>query len=102
MRWGSCRSCCRSCWKRRSERGEGDRMTALQSPSKIKHLADLVARLGGVPLDRIRMQPPPGTATVQDVIDVLARRERRCELIEGVLVEKPMSWEASQLAIFIG
>lgn len=65
-------------------------------------MADLVARLGGVPLDRIRFQPPPGTATVQDVIDVRARREPRCELVEGVLVEKPMSYESSQLAVFLG
>jgi Uma2 family endonuclease len=29
----------------------------------IRHLAELVAWLGGVPLHRIRLHPPPGTAT---------------------------------------
>jgi hypothetical protein len=28
----------------------------------------LVHRLGGIPLERIRLHPPPGTATEQDVI----------------------------------
>jgi len=71
-------------------------------PRKIRSLADLMARLGGVPLDRIRFQPPPGTATLQDVLDVRAREDRTCELIEGVLVEKATSLEASQLAVYLG
>lgn len=33
-------------------------------------LAELVERLGGVPLDRIRCRPALGTATVQDFIDI--------------------------------
>src|SRR4029079_14760538 len=77
-------------------------MSVLQTPRKIRSLADLLARLGGVPLDRIRFQPPPGTATIQDLLDVQGRENRACELIEGVLVEKAMSWEASQLAMFLG
>lgn len=61
-------------------------------------LADLVARLGGVPLDRIRLVPTPGTATVDDVVRLHDREGLLCELIDGVLVEKPVGFEESTLA----
>ena len=67
-------------------------------PPAIETLADLVDRLGGVPLTRIRFHPYPGTATVQDVIDASRRNGKRCELVAGVLVEKPMGWNESSLA----
>jgi Uma2 family endonuclease len=70
------------------------------SPS-IKTLADLLDRLGGVPLDRIRFRPFPGTATVQDVIDVQRQEGRLCELVEGVLLEKVMGFTESRLAMFL-
>jgi Uma2 family endonuclease len=54
-------------------------------------IADLVHRLGNIPIDRIMLKPAPGTATEKDVIRYLeAPRKRLCELIDGVLVEKPM------------
>ena len=54
-------------------------------------IADLVHRLGDIPTDRIMLHPAPGTATEKDVIRYLeAPRKRLCELIDGVLVEKPM------------
>ncbi len=65
-------------------------------------LADLVERLGNVPLDRIRCQPPPGLATVDDVVRIEAKENRLCELVEGVLVEKAMGFRESMLAIVIG
>lgn len=64
-------------------------------------VADLIARLGGIPPARIRMRPAPGTATEQDVLDAEARGNRLCELVDGTLVEKPMSYRESLLAIFI-
>jgi Uma2 family endonuclease len=70
--------------------------------SSIKTLADLVKRLGGVPLDRIRFHPAPGTATVQDVIEIKEREGRLCELVEGVLLEKAVGYAESQLAFFLG
>jgi Uma2 family endonuclease len=69
--------------------------------SSIKTLADLVERLGGVPLDRIRFHPFPGTATVQNVIDIQEREGRLCELVEGVLLEKAVGFTESQLAVFL-
>ncbi len=70
------------------------------SPS-IKTLADLLARLGGVPPDRIRFRPFPGTATVQDVIDVHRQEGKLCELVEGVLLEKAVGYNESGLAVFL-
>lgn len=66
-----------------------------------KTLAELLAPLGSVPLDRIRAQPAPGLATVQDVIDVQDREGVLCELVAGVLVEKPVGYSESLLAAVI-
>ena len=60
--------------------------------------ADLHRRLGEVPLDRIRAKPAPGTATEEDL---LRARKPICELIDGVLVEKPMGARESLLAAYI-
>jgi Uma2 family endonuclease len=74
-------------------------MATVQAARPIKTVADLVNRLGGVPLDRIRLQPYP--ATVQDVIDIYDRERRLCELVEGVLLEKAVGYTESSLAGFI-
>jgi Uma2 family endonuclease len=75
---------------------------ATTGSSAIKTLADLVRRLGDVPLDRIRSHPAPGTATLQDVIDVERREGVLCELVEGVLLEKAVGYTESVLAVFLG
>ena len=67
----------------------------------IRTLADLLDRLGRVPLERIRFRPPPGTATERDVLEIAARERRWCELVDGVLVEKPVGYEESVLACFL-
>ena len=67
----------------------------------IHTLADLIDRLGQVPLDRVRFHPPPGTATERDVLDVAEREDRLCELKDGVLVEKVMGYGESILAVFV-
>jgi len=60
--------------------------------------ADVAARFGPIPLRRIILDPPPGTATEDDVIEHLRRTGRVCELIDGILVEKDVSWETSTIA----
>ena len=73
---------------------------ALVSPA-IETLADLHERLGNVPLQRIRCHPAPGTATEADVL-VYPRGEKRLyELVDGVLVEKPMGYYESLLAAML-
>jgi Uma2 family endonuclease len=65
-------------------------------------LAELVERLGGIPLRRIRLRPALGCATEEDVIAALeAPRKRICELIDGVLVEKAMGYNESTLATLL-
>ncbi len=54
--------------------------------------------LGDVPLERIVMDPPPGTATEQDLIIFVERDKRLCELINGTLVEKPVTFYESFVA----
>ena len=80
-------------------------MSAIQAPlPSIETLADLVERLGGLPLKRILWHPLPGTATEEDVWRELeGPRKRVCELVDGMLVEKAMGWEESSFAgILIG
>jgi Uma2 family endonuclease len=64
-------------------------------------LADFVASLGGIPLDRIRVSPPLGTATEKDVLEVERQTGCPCELIDGTLVEKAMGYYESFLAVEI-
>lgn len=52
-------------------------------------MADLLRHLGHVPADRVIMRPPPGMATEEDLLRIDARDDRICELIDGVLVERP-------------
>jgi len=64
----------------------------------IETMADVLERLGGVPLDRIRFHPAPGTATERDVLEAEQRDNRLCELVDGVLVEKVMGYREAILA----
>jgi Uma2 family endonuclease len=77
-------------------------LTKAHPAPSTKTLADVVARLGGVPLERVIAVPAMGTATAADVIQERASPERRlCELIDGTLVEKPMGAKESILACYI-
>jgi Uma2 family endonuclease len=61
-------------------------------------LADLIEGLGSVPLERIPAHPHPGSATEEDVLRGLSGEKRLYELVDGVLVEKPMGYWESLLA----
>jgi Uma2 family endonuclease len=75
-------------------------MTAiLPSPSDTDigpTLQELLDRVGDIPARRIRLYPYP--ATEQDVIDIHATEHRLCELVDEVLVEKPMGAREGFLA----
>ena len=72
----------------------------------FENAAELVQRLGNIPLDRICFKPPPGTATMRDLRAALRRSDRLYELVDGTLVEKAMglgeSMIAGQILIEIG
>lgn len=75
------------------------KMSRRKSPVSDETLADLVERLGGVPLERIRLHPWPGTATIDDVVRLQEKRGIQCELIDGVLIEKARGWEKAALRV---
>jgi Uma2 family endonuclease len=62
-------------------------------------VADLQEDLGGIPLERIRVYPYLGMATEEDALWLDDHEDCICELIAGVLVEKPMGMYESLLAM---
>jgi len=66
-------------------------------------LADVVERLGDVPLERILWNPRPGTATEADAIRLIDGEPKRLvELVDGILVEKAMGYREGLLAMTLG
>lgn len=64
--------------------------------------ADVHRHLGYIPLQRIRVVPGPGEATVDDVLKSKSHGRPICELIDGVLVEKTMGYLEACLAMELG
>src|SRR3954447_25350610 len=90
-------------------RKRGRSMARAKSLPNVVNVRDLIAHLGGVPPERIRMHPPPGTATEKDLLRLAERDKILCELIDGVLVEKVMgareggigTWIAHKIESFL-
>jgi len=59
--------------------------------------ADIARELGDIAVERVRLDPPIGMATMEDL-----ERAKGCELIYGTLVEKAMGLKESILGMFIG
>jgi Uma2 family endonuclease len=72
--------------------------TVISAPSHPRTVDELLHQLGDIPASRVRLNPSPGHATVQDVIDVHQNERRLCELVDGTLVEKPMGYRESMIA----
>src|SRR5262245_52499593 len=68
---------------------------------KAETMGELLQQLGGIDPGRVRLRPAPGKATEQDLIRLLQRTGRLCELIDGVLVEKVMGHQESFLAVWL-
>jgi Uma2 family endonuclease len=68
----------------------------------VENLGELLEQLGGISPHRVRLRPAPGTATEQDLLDVLDHTETLCELVDGVLVEKVMGYLEGALALWLG
>jgi Uma2 family endonuclease len=62
-------------------------------------LLELIDQLGGVPPNRVILKPLPGTATEKDLLLRLRRTGRVCELVDGTLVEKPVGYDESSIAV---
>ena len=66
-------------------------------------LDDLLVSLGGVSPRRVLFDPPPGSATVKDVIRHRdGPRRRLVELVDGTLVEKVMGFRESLVGQKLG
>ncbi len=80
-------------------------MTAVLVPSlpvpatpRFRNADEWLRSLGNVPPHRILLDPPPGMATVADVIRLAHHDNRGVELVEGTLVEKPVGLRESVIA----
>lgn len=67
----------------------------VRTTTRPQNLAELLARLGGIPPERVRTVPPPGAATEADL---LTAGKPICELIDGILVEKAVGDRESFVA----
>ncbi len=56
--------------------------------SRYKSIAEVLARVGGVPPERVLLYPMPGTATPDDAANPEIVGDRGVELVGGILVEK--------------
>ena len=56
---------------------------------------------GMIPSERILLDPAPGTATEEDVLLINERKDRLCELVDGVLVEKAMGTQEGLLGVWL-
>lgn len=73
-------------------------MSTVVAPQVAMTVDELAARVGAIPLWRIRVDPLPGFATEEDVQRARREEGRLCELIDGVLVEKAVSEKTAFLA----
>ena len=65
-----------------------------------KSVADLLHDLGDIPSERVRMDPPLGRVTFDELVTANETRSRRvCEWVDGTLVEKAMGWFESFIAM---
>jgi Uma2 family endonuclease len=67
-------------------------------PRHYPKLPEFLKGLGGVPLDRVVMNPLPGEATEQDCL-TYGERIAPAELIDDTIVEKSMGYREGQIAM---
>ncbi len=61
---------------------------------------DRLADLGNVPANKVRYEPAPGVATVDDVVRLRNTERRLYELVDGTLVQKAMGWHVDIADLF--
>jgi Uma2 family endonuclease len=61
---------------------------------------EFLHKLGDIPISRVILDPWPGTATEEDLLHFV-ERDMLCELVDGTLVEKPVGYEESLIALAI-
>ncbi len=76
-------------------------MNTIVADNTIESLGDLLASLGNISPNRVRMKPAPGTATERDVVRLREKTRRIYELVDGTLVEKAMGFKESFIAMLL-
>lgn len=78
-------------------------MSTVSTPAHtVETMADFLEQLGGISPERVLIRPSPGTATEQDLLDLLDAADKRlCELIDGTLVEKAVGLRESALTVYL-
>jgi Uma2 family endonuclease len=69
-----------------------------EAPAKYANGAEWMHALGDIPLERVVMDPAPGTATEADLLRMVEAEDRLVELIDGTLVEKPVGFDEALIA----
>jgi Uma2 family endonuclease len=77
-------------------------MAGTKTKFPFEDVGELLERLGGIPAERICLNPPPGTATKRDLLRKHGRPRKLYELVENTLVEKPMGRPESYIAAELG
>src|SRR3954451_7122616 len=76
-----------------------------EAPVSVHRIPPNLARAwiqaGRVPLDRIFVDPLPGTATVEHVVESKRKLGIGCELVNGILVAKAMGHYESHIAALL-
>jgi hypothetical protein len=68
------------------------------APPGVRTLAEFLHWLGDVPAERIMIRPGAGHANVNDVLRIERQENRLCELVCGVLVERPLGYKEAAVA----
>ena len=76
-------------------------LSTVPAAATVGDLLEICRLLGDVAPSRVLIHPDPTTATENDVRATEATG-KLVELVDGTLVEKPMSWEESILAMKLG
>lgn len=92
----------RQCRQRRGSRFDMEKERYRMPHAAVtESLAERLQELGGIVADRVRSAPPPGTATLDDLIHANEHSKPLCELVDNTLVEKAVGFEASVVAATI-
>jgi Uma2 family endonuclease len=76
-------------------------MATATTERTLQNVTEILEGLGGISPDRVRLKKPLGLATEADLIEVNGGNETRCELVDGMLVEKGMGYNESDLALVL-
>jgi Uma2 family endonuclease len=76
-------------------------MATVTPRGATRGLGEILKDLGGIAPGRVRLKSPLGFANEEDLIEFNARKKTICELVDGLLVEKAMGFNESDLALVL-